>query len=478
MSSTTGQWSIFAVLVVLLPALGEEPASQPPEGAGAPAEPAMPSLILKLPDYGGDLWDREYMTGDWGGARTALAEKGILFELSATQVFQGNAHGGKDTNGAAAYSGSADYTLKLDSARMGLWPGGLITLRGETQFGHSINRKTGSVLSPNMDALLPVPDDSGYTTLSEFYITQALSEKLVLLAGKVDLTAGDANVFAHDEKSQFLNAGFRVNPVPFPSAPYTTMTAGTVLLPTDWLTVSTFVTDNDPDGNVTQTGFNTAFHGRPWYSVIQEYDFKIKPFGKEGHQRFGWFWTSRDLALLDQDARLQLPLTLAMRRIRPRLGLVPGPIRAAGRALRLTQNLGDVDTRPDDWGLYYNFDQYLWTEAEDETQGVGVFGRFGWSTGESNPIEQFYSIGVGGKGIIPERDRDTFGVGYYHANLSDDLPDILGVHSEQGVEVYYNIEVTPWLHITPDVQVIVNPGGGFQDRDVAVVYGLRVQTTF
>ena len=45
------------------------------------------------------------------------------------------------------------------------------------------------------------------------------------------------------------------------------------------------------------------------------------------------------------------------------------------------------------------------------------------------------------------------------------------------METYYNIEITPWLHITPDLQVIVDPGGS--DRhDVAVVYGLRAQINF
>jgi carbohydrate-selective porin OprB len=39
-------------------------------------------------------------------------------------------------------------------------------------------------------------------------------------------------------------------------------------------------------------------------------------------------------------------------------------------------------------------------------------------------------------------------------------------------------ELTPWFHITPDLQVIVNPGGGFQDREPALVYGLRTQINF
>jgi porin len=85
-------------------------------------------------------------------------------------------------------------------------------------------------------------------------------------------------------------------------------------------------------------------------------------------------------------------------------------------------------------------------------------------------------MGLGGKGILPERDRDTFGLGYYYVDLSNDLPSFLGMHSEQGVEAYYNVEITPWLHVSPDLQIIVNPGGG--DNDVAVVYGLRMQMSF
>jgi porin len=45
------------------------------------------------------------------------------------------------------------------------------------------------------------------------------------------------------------------------------------------------------------------------------------------------------------------------------------------------------------------------------------------------------------------------------------------------VELFYNIEVTPWLHVTPDVQILID-AGGVDDRDVAVVYGLRMQMSF
>jgi porin len=149
-------------------ALKPAPATQP-----AP----MPSILETVPTYGGGLWDREYLTGDWGGPRQFLADHGVLFQLDLTQTLQGNAHGGKSTNDAFRYSGSVDYYLKLDTARMGLWPGGLFTFHGETEIGDNINPKVGSLLAPNYQGLLPVPNDPGATTLSEFYITQALSKQ-------------------------------------------------------------------------------------------------------------------------------------------------------------------------------------------------------------------------------------------------------------------------------------------------------------
>ena len=127
--------------------------------------------------------------------------------------------------------------------------------------------KVGSLMSPNYQALLPVPGDSGLTTLSEFYLTQALSEKFVVLAGKIDPAIGDDNAFAHNQRTQFSNTAFRINPILFSGAPYTTMAVGALWLPADWLTVGTFVMDNDPDGAATKTGFNTAFHGRRWATV-------------------------------------------------------------------------------------------------------------------------------------------------------------------------------------------------------------------
>jgi porin len=71
--------------------------------------------------------------------------------------------------------------------------------------------------------------------------------------------------------------------------------------------------------------------------------------------------------------------------------------------------------------------QYVYTKDTDaegpinllngqpDQQGLGLFARFGFADKETNPVEWAISGGVGGRGLIPSRDNDNFGIGYYGA---------------------------------------------------------------
>ncbi len=402
-------------------------------------------------DYSGDIWELPALTGDWGGSRNELARKGISFELDLEQTIQGNAHGGKDTNNAFRYSGSWDLRLKFDTGRMNLWPGGLIELHAESFFGQSLSAKVGS--SVNDDALYPLPGDRD-VMLSHVTFTQFLSESFGVTVGKLDTTQGDKNEFAWIHGDNFLHSTLRLNPIGARTTPYSTLGAAFFFVG-DWGQWS--FTVYDTDGVPNESGFDTAFDGGT--SFATEARFNVKPFGMPGHQLVGFVYSDKSFLQIEQD---------------PRIGIDFGR-GFAGRLLRLANAF---ERESGSWAFFYNFDQYLFQESEDPTQGIGLFGRFGISDGDANPIHSFYSIGVGGKGIIPERDNDRFGLGYFYTKWSDiSLTNALGISNSQGVELFYNIEVTPWLHITPDLQVLVNPGG-VDDRDVAIVYGLRAQMSF
>ena len=66
------------------------------------------------------------------------------------------------------------------------------------------------------------------------------------------------------------------------------------------------------------------------------------------------------------------------------------------------------------------------------------------------------------------------GVGYFYNGLSGDLkdlfPQVLPLSDAQGVELYYNAAITPWFHLTADLQVVEPARSGL---DSALVLGLR-----
>jgi porin len=421
---------------------------------------ASPSLI-PVSDYRGGLWTRRAMTGDWGGYRQTLLENGVTTDVTVTQILQGNAYGGLTTYHGLQYSGSADYYFNLDTGRAGLWPGGLVKVHGQTEFGRGVGRKVGAILPVNYQSLLPVPGDPGETTLSEVYLMQALSKYLLVTIGKWNpQTFGDTNVFANDQQTQFMNTGLVNNPVLFPFMPYTTIGTFLAIMPlgTDDLIIGPFFGGTTSMAN--QSGFNTWLDQPYGTTTGGEVDVKVRPFRLPGNIRLGGVWSNKHFFDLAQDRRLLIEDFV--------LGRTPEKVDGS-------------------YALYGNFDQYVYMEDEETKQGLGLFGRLGFAPERTNVLNWFYSLGVGGKGVVPRRDEDTFGVGYYFAEVSDDFtkgPILPNLNPEQGIEAYYNIQLTPWMQLTPDLQCIINPAVASMlphraaDRRFSLVLGGRLQMEF
>jgi porin len=108
-----------------------------------------------------------------------------------------------------------------------------------------------------------------------------------------------------------------------------------------------------------------------------------------------------------------------------------------------------------------------------------VFGNFGISDGKPNPIKWSAILGVGGSSPIPGRRLDTFGAAYYYLGFSGDFKAvaraITPVRNEHGLELFYNVAVTPWCHLTADAQVITP---ALKREDTSLVLGLRLKIDF
>ncbi len=85
----------------------------PPAAEEPAADPKQPAGILPVADYSGDFWRRAYLTGDWGGTRTELANKGVQFDLRWNQYVQGVASGGRDSS--TRYGGNGDYLKDVNT---------------------------------------------------------------------------------------------------------------------------------------------------------------------------------------------------------------------------------------------------------------------------------------------------------------------------------------------------------------------------
>jgi len=63
---------------------------------------------------------RPRLTGDWGGLRGELGKKGIVFDVDLLMTPQAVLSGGRNTGGD--FWGNVDYTLNVDTQKLGLWP--------------------------------------------------------------------------------------------------------------------------------------------------------------------------------------------------------------------------------------------------------------------------------------------------------------------------------------------------------------------
>ena len=396
-----------------------------------------------LPDYGGCIWCRSKLTGDWCGERTCWAQNGVTLDADETQFFFGVADGGLEQH--FKYGGHGDYVFNFDMDKLAGHQGLFIKLRAEHRYGETINEDTGAFIPATISPNLPVADSED-VYLTDVLFTQALSESFAVFAGKLNTFDGDQNAFASGRgKDQFSNLALVANPALLRTIPYSTLATGFIVLK-EMEPIFTFTVLNATDTTRT-SGFEELFADGA--ALNAEVRLPTNFFCMPGHQLFGAAWSSRDFVALGQDPRFVLP------------------------DVPINQQSGS-------WAFYWNCDQYVYVDPCNPKRGWGYFGRAGIADDEANPVESFLSAGIGGSSMLEGREADTFGVGYYWIGSSDEIGPILQtafgpIGDGQGVELFYNAAVTKWFHLTPDLQVIMPAR---ENVDTALVLGLRGKIDF
>ena len=393
----------------------------------------------------GDLWTRPRLTGDWGGVRTELQDLGVDFSLNYNSYYGANTHGGLDTNNAQRFSGSYDLIITLDLGQMGLIRGGKLLgfAQGFYSDSKNVNRKVGALGEPFDDA-----DGTRTIYVDQLWYQQTFgNNKFRLRVGYLDQQSIiDRNAYANSEDKQFLNTYLDNNNAILPMT--IGMGASLFVDPTDWLGI--VIGAADGDARVGRTGLDTAFH--------------------DGADFFGYFQT--DLRIKIPSSHGELPGTY-------RFGLVYDP-RAKQVVLDSLGGRRFPRHETGDLAFYLSFDQMVYRESPEDKQGLGWFFRYGRrDDGDINRISNFWSTGLQYAGLIPGRDKDVVGLAVYSVHSSHRYRREIDSHflRETGYELYYRIQVTQWLQITPDLQYIATPGA-LSTTDDAVVMGLRARVTF
>ncbi len=433
------------------PAATDPADHEPAASATTQAEAGGLSLESAFGKPAHDLLRVRRLVGDALGVSTAMREVGVTLEPTLWVVYQQNYRGGAETHNADDVAGKWHYDLTLDFQKMGLVPGGSFRARLIQSWNDGIQDEVGSLTAPYYSVGSCgdhyFGDNACILADKWWYQQEWLDGRIELRLGKQQAYKDlfDANAYAGDYGRQFMNralywnttvpgvkgigAYLRVRPVkPF------------------YVSAGAF----DPQQRPTRTGFDTAFHGRAWFTGYAETgwspEFHSTRGRLPGNYRFGLWY--------DPVVRTVYRDTLGGARRAPREG-------------------GDV-------GFYTSMDQLIWKEQpdHDDEQGLGVFFRYGWAPGDARLIGHSWSVGLQHRGLVPSRDADVLGFAFAQSILSRQYRgEIQPLGDRESIwELYYRIQVFGWLEVTPDIQVMASPGGLRPARD-AVVGGVRVRVT-
>lgn len=389
-----------------------------------------------------EFWSRTQMTGDWGGSRTALAENGFTFFGDITQFYQGVTAGGLTRK--FEYGGRGDYLIDVDSQKIGLWEGGHLDLRAETRLGQDCNDIDGTVAPSNFAMALPVSGQN-VTALTGVQYTHDLSESVSVFFGKLNVLDGTPAAYARGMRlNYFWNVAMQSNlsrSYLFPSTLGVGFTVRNHVEPVfNFYLLDTHYTP-------TTSGLSTLFaNGMVAYG---EYRVQTNWFDLPGHSAVGFLYSTATRTAIDSN-----PYQLL-------LAILSGE---------------PLPTKNSSWTTTYRFDQVLHADAEDSRRNWTLNSDLGLTDGNPNPIRWFNNVSLVSGSPIRGRENDEIGIGYYHLGVSNQ--PILKTHgfgAENGVELFYNAAVTPWFHVTPDMQIL-DPAQ--RHNSTALLVGIRARLSF
>jgi porin len=404
------------------------------------------------------IWEQETLTGDWGGARSALKAKGIDIGLSYIAETFAVLSGGLRQR--ASFEGRIDLAVDTDLEKLVGWKGAStnVTVFQIHNGGFNVADNVGSIADPsNIDALATTRlfniwfqqnffDDRISVRVGQLGIDLE-SFTSMTSGGLINGTFGWPGIFA----ANMINGG--------PAYPLASPGVRVLIKPTEDLTVLAAVLSGDPAGHNCNDNpqvcnrYGTTFSfsgGALWIGELQYAINQGKDTtGLPGVYKLGAWYETADFA--DQHFGLNGVGTIVSHAD----PTVVNPLNHRGN-----------------WGIFGMIDQTVWRQ---QRTSLSLFVRGSVSPSDRNLISFYVDGGAGIKGLFPGRAEDvlTFGVAYAKISrdavaLDQDTLAINGppypIRNEEAVlELSYQAQIAPWWILQPDLQYIVHPGGNVPD---------------
>ncbi len=403
------------------------------------------------PNAGGlpvDSPARQYLLGDWGGARTELAQKGIAFDFFYISDSQGNPVGGLQQS--ATTWERVHGRIDIDFSRFTRWQGLKFHASGLWQTGANLGARMGALANPS-DLV-----NANATRLDTFWVEQRLfGDKLRIRVGEWagkdfygNQEYGDSwlmdplgyafgNLFSSVYESPNLagTPGAEVKVVPRRSFYLkTAVTAG-----------NRNPLQQDP------TGFEFKIRNNP--DFLSEFGYLISP---------------------EDD-------TTKSKRPRSRKSY-PGVYKFGG-VYNNGQFSNPAGSKSHGNYLVYGIaSQALFRTKAGSNRGIDATVGFDWAPGDLTRENTQITAGARFNAPFRKREEDWLAWGFVHTKISDafsQFGQMLGgplLGSEKAFELNYSLRVRPYLLLQPAFQYYVNVGGNPLLSNPAV-FGLRTKIT-
>jgi porin len=445
------------------------------------AEAAPTSTSGAASPHAGGFWERDVMTGDWGGRRTALENAGVLIGLDSINEILGNPSGG--VRRGAVYEGRFEALLTLDLNKVLSWPDATFHTNAYQINGRGLSANylgNNFLTASNIEA-------ARSTRLFDLWVEQLLWQGTVSV--RVGQIAADDEFFISQYASNFINATFgwpAIVSADLPSGglayPLATPGARFKYSPTSEITLQVGLFNGNPAGPGT---------GNPQQRDASGTSFRIGD---------GSFVIAEASCPRNQESgTMGVPASYKLGAWFHSGSFPDQRFDSSGQSLAAPTSTGVPATHNGNYGFYAVFDQMIWRKPDTTDQGLSFFARAGTARSDRNPLTLYGDLGVTLKGALPGRDDDILAVALATAAISQharaldaDRRRFSGIEnpirdSESVLELTYRYQLAPSWTLQPDFQFIRHPGAGATLTTVlpsmrpipnATVLGFRSQVLF